>query len=267
MTTAPETGKRMRDGATLARVRSVSRAVAILRCFSPGRTHMMLGDITNLTQLDAGTTRRLLVTLRDEGLIGQAPDGRYHLTLQVMRLAAAVPEGRSLRELAQDHLRALAETTGLTVLLSVLQDGKPVCIAREHGDSPVQVRWWPVGESMPLNCGAAPRLLLAHMPEADQEAVLAGPLPALTRHSITNPIALRDKLTTVRERGWSLSTDDVVEGLAALASPVRDPSGDIIGAVSVGGLITTISGADGQPHPELLTAVIDTCSQISDRLH
>jgi len=242
MTTAPETGKRMRDGATLARVRSVSRAVAILRCFSPGRTHMMLGDITNLTQLDAGTTRRLLVTLRDEGLIGQAPDGRYHLTLQVMRLAAAVPEGRSLRELAQDHLRALAETTG-------------------------QVRWWPVGESMPLNCGAAPRLLLAHMPEADQEAVLAGPLPALTRHSITNPIALRDKLTTVREQGWSLSTDDVVEGLAALASPVRDPSGDVIGAVSVGGLITTISGADGQPHPELLTAVIDTCSQISDRLH
>lgn len=267
MTTDSGTGKRTRDGATLARVRSVSRAVAILRCFSSVRTHLSLGEIAGSAQLDAGTTRRFLVTLRDEGLVGQDPDGRYHLTLQVLRLAAAVPEARSLRDLARDDLRALAETTGLTVLLSVLRDGDAVCIAREHGDSPVQVRWWPVGEAMPLNCGAAPRLLLTHMPEPDQDAVLAGPLPALTRHSVTNPMALRDMLTAVRRQGWSLSIDDVVEGLAALAGPVRNTSGHVVGAVSVGGLIATIADADGQPRPEILAAVTDICARISDRLH
>lgn len=257
-----DTGK-ARDGSTLARVRSVARAVAILRCFSSARMHLTLGEIASGTGLDAGTARRLLVTLRDEGLIGQLADGRYHLTMQMVRFASAVPESRSLRELAEEHLRVLADETGLTVLLSVLQDGSAICVSRQHGDSPVQVRWWPVGEAMPLNCGAAPRLLLAHMPEADRQAVFSASLTPLTKHSTTNPLALKDQVEAIRAAGWSVSSDDVVEGLSALAAPIRDSSGDVVGAVSLGGLNAAIVDENGVPRTWLLAALKAACDGIS----
>jgi len=266
MTVEMRTGRRGKDGSTLARVRSVARAVAILRCFSPGRMYLTLGEIAATAGLDAGTARRLLVTLRDEGLIVQAGDGRYHLALQMMRFAAAVPEGRSLRDLAADDLRALATETGLTVILSVLRDKQAICIAREHGDSPIQVRWWPVGEAMPLNCGAAPKLLFAHMSEADRQEALSAPLVALTRHSMTNPMALDQALASVRAQGWSLSTDDVAEGLSALAAPVHTGAGAVAGAVSVAGLTASVVEAGGGPCSEVLAALVAACARISGRL-
>jgi DNA-binding IclR family transcriptional regulator len=264
--TLNERGIAKRDGSTLARVRSVTRAMSILKCFSPARMYLTLGEIGSGAELDAGTARRLLVTLRDNGVIGQTPDGRYHLTMQMMRFASAVPEGRSLREVAQDHLRALADTTGLTVLLSVLQDGKAICIERQHGDSPVQVRWWPVGEAMPLNCGAAPRLLLAHMPDAERDAAMEAPLTAMTRHSTTNPLALTEQIDAIRATGWSLSTDDVVEGLSALAAPVRGADGTVVGAVSLGGLTAAIVDDGGAPRRPLLASLEAACAGIGASL-
>lgn len=266
MTTNAKKIGRGQNGETLPRVRAVSRAVAILRCFTPGQMQLSLGEIAAETRLDAGTARRLLVTLRDEDLIAQGADGRYHLTMQVWRLAAAVPEGRSLRDVAIDQLRELAQTTGHTVLLSVLRQKQAICIAREHGDSPVQVRWWPIGEAMPLNCGAAPRLLLAHMPDDERDTVLDAPLSALSRKSITNPIALREMLDDVRRNGWSLATDDVVEGLSALAAPVRNPSGSVVGAVSIGGLTASILGDQGGPNAQILASLTEACSRISDQV-
>jgi DNA-binding IclR family transcriptional regulator len=228
--------------------------------------HLALGEISSATGLDAGTARRLLITLRDEGLIGQLPDGRYHLTTQMVRLASAVPEGRTLRELAEEHLRVLANETGLTVLLSSMQDGKAICVSRQHGDSPVQVRWWPVGEAMPLNCGAAPRLLLAHMSKEDREAAFTASLPALTRHSTTNPLALKDQVEAIRTAGWSVSSDDVVEGLSALAAPILDASGEVAGAVSLGGLSAMIVDKHGEPRSQLLSALKQACAEISASL-
>jgi len=119
---------------------------------------------------------------------------------------------------------------------------------------------------MPLNCGAAPRLLLAHMPEAERQAVLDGPLSALSRKSITNPMALREMLEDVRRNGWSLATDDVVEGLSALSAPVRGPGGTVVGAVSLGGLTASILNDNGGPSPRILEALTTTCLRISERV-
>lgn len=255
------------DGATLSRVRAVSRAVAILRCFGADRMRLTLSDISVGAKLDAGTARRLLVTLRDEGLVAQdSGTGRYHLTLQMARFAAAVPEGQSLKHLAEVDMRALAEQTGLTVLLSALSDSKAVCLAREHGNAPVQVRWWPVGEALPMNCGAAPRLLLAHMPASEREAVLEGRLVALTRHSVTNPVALREMLERARAEGWAMAVNDVIEGLSALAAPVYGPAGEVAGAVSIGGLTPMIVSDRGAPRAEPLSALRAATKRISARL-
>lgn len=239
--------RQVRDGSTLSRVRSVSRAVSILRTFTPERRHLPLAAIAKATGLDAGTTRRILVTLRDEGLVRQdQTDGTYCLSLDLLQLAGAVPEGNSLRELTESRLVRLARDIGATVFLSILRNGEAICLARYHGESAVQVRWWSVGGKLPLNCGAGPKVLLAFMPKSEQERFLSGNLVQLTAQSTTATETLRDEIAEIQKTSWALTQDDVAVGLSALAIPLRNGGGDVLAAISVGGLTAQIVG-DGAP--------------------
>jgi len=256
------------DGSGLSRVRSVSRAIAIIRAFTPEQSHLKLTEIAHKAQLDAGTARRLLVTLRDDGVIGQEKrSGRYFLTMQILRWAAAVPDSKSLLDIAEPHLSLLAKRISTTVFLSVMSDNKAVCLARYQGSSAVQVRWWAVGGTLPLNCGAAPRLLWAFQREEMRERTLSEPFIALTPSSLIDPKEMRILLSRIRKNGWCYTEDDVVEGLSALAAPLRDAQGNVVAAVSLGGLRPTIENPEGKsPPPLVFSELLSCCRDVSQEL-
>ncbi len=249
-------------------MRAVQRAIAIIGAFTPEQTHLRLTEIAYKAKLDAGTARRLLVTLRDEGVIAQEKrSGRYFLTLQILRWAAAVPNSKSLLDIAEPHLNALSRRIGVTVFLSVLSDNKAVCLARYQGSSAVQVRWWSVGGTLPLNCGAAPRLLWAFQHEDVRERILGEPFVALTPSSLIDPTEMRALLTRIRRNGWCYTEDDVVEGLSALAGPLRDAQGNVVAAVSLGGLRPTLENPEGKtPPPRVFIELMNGCGDISQDL-
>ena len=250
------------DGSTLARVRSVSRAFAVLRAFDRSEPELLLRTIAGRAALDTATTRRLLVTLADEGLVAHNPDtARYRLTTGLLVLASAIQGGLSLRDFAHDHLVNLADTTDSTVFLSALIGGKMVCVDKVHGGSPVDIKWWGVNESLPVNCGAAPKLILAYLPE-DQARGVARPenFVALSPHSVMDPVLLEAQLREARARGWMLSENDVSNGLSALAAPVFNNSGAMVAAVSMGGLTPQISAGDP---PVLLAPLLDCAGKLT----
>ena len=257
------------DGGTLPRVRAVSRAIAIMRAFTPEQPRLSLSAIAGSAKLDAGTTRRILVTLRDEGIVEQdAKSGHYALTVQTMRFASAVPDGQSLRDVAEDLLRTLADEIGATAFLSVARGDQAICLARFHGAAPVEVRWWALGVGRPFNCGAAPRLLLAHLPEQDRERILAQPLTAQTDKSITDPDELRAELDKIRRDGWAFARDDVALGLSAVAAPVCDDRGALVAAMSLGGLTQHILGdtPEAEGAPRALGPLLACCARLSERI-
>lgn len=256
------------NGETLPRVRAVSRAIAIMRTFKPDRPALPLSRIAEMTALDAGTTRRILVTLRDEGIVAQdRVSGLYSLTAKVLAFSAAVGEERSLKEVASTYLLDLANEVGATVFLSIFQEDAAVCLARHHGKAPVQVRWWAVDGALPPNCGAAPRMLLAYQDDQTVERILAGTLPALTPNSLTDPDLLRKEIARIRKAGWSYAKDDVADGLSAVAAPVRDAAGRVIAAVSLGGLTPLIGQPVlGKAPPPALEALLRCCEQLTEHI-
>jgi hypothetical protein len=50
------------------------------------------------------------------------------------------------------------------------------------------------------------RAILAHLPERRRAAVLVRGLPALTRRTITEPVALRRHLGEIRSKGFALAS-------------------------------------------------------------
>jgi len=217
-------------------VRAVTRALAILESFA-GERLQSLAEVTRATGLDKGTTRRLLMTMMGSGFIVQDPaTQKYGLGGVFRSLAANVAEGFDLRAVCLPVLNALASEFQLTAFLSVYEETGAVCLERVHDMKGLEVRWWSVGGALPLNCGGAPKLLLAYQDPTEIDRAVAGPLPSLTGRSITDERKLRARLAEIRERGWEFAIDDVVAGLSALAAPVLDREGRAICAISLAGL-------------------------------
>jgi DNA-binding IclR family transcriptional regulator len=245
-------------------VRSIVRAVALLRAFSAERPWLPLGELAARAALDKATARRILLTLAGQDLVVQDPgSGLYALGPRVLELGAAVPAMGDLRQAAGPVLARLAQATGTTTFLSVHRDGQAICVERFHGNQPVQVSWWQVGGALPINCGAAPRVLLAFMPEAESEALLRRPLPSLTSASRTDADALRAALQRIRKRGYEVAADDVAVGLAALGVPVRDRDGRVVAALSLGGLTPHIAP---RGKPRFLAEALAAAAEIAARL-
>jgi DNA-binding IclR family transcriptional regulator len=222
------------DGTT---IRTVRRALAILRAFRSSDRELPLGEIALRAQLDKGTTHRLLRTLIVERLVEQQEAGMtYSLSIGVLELAAGLTREGDLRQRAQPILAALAEATGTTAFLGIVHDNQALCIGRVDGGLAIQIRSWSVGGRLPLHGGAGPRVLLANLPAAERTRLLSGKLEALTRRTPTDPAELRARLETIRERGWDIGINEIIEGITSVAVPVHGHDRSVIATISISGL-------------------------------
>jgi DNA-binding IclR family transcriptional regulator len=245
-----------------APVRSVRRALAILRAFRLSDRSLALGEIARRARLDKATARRLLMTLMAERLVEQDADTKgYSLGLGVLELAAGLTPCDDLRQRAQPVLAAIAENTGATVFLGVVHDGAALCIGRVDGGEAIQIRAWSVGGRMPLNCGAGPRVLMAYRPAAELARILARPLEALTPFTPADAADLSATLARIRQRGWELGVNDVVEGISSVGLPVHDRSGTVIAAISISGLHVHILADDRPRHLSILQSKVRELEQ------
>jgi DNA-binding IclR family transcriptional regulator len=224
------------SNAGVQNVRAVTRACDILRSFHKA-TLQTLTEVSQSTGLDKGTTRRLLLTLMNSGLIVQNPETqRYGLGRLVRTLSANVVDDFALLSVVIPVLSEIAAELHVTSFLSVYHQGTALALERLHDMKGIEGRWWPIGGTIPLNCGAAPKLLLAYQTEEEITRVLKTPLQAATSETIVNRDALRRRLNLIRRRGWEFAMDDYVLGLTAIAAPVFDSRGKFVCALSITGL-------------------------------
>ena len=62
-----------------------------------------------------------------------------------------------------------------------------------------------------------------------------GRLERLTAKTITSRPRLLSELENVRKKGYAIITDELEEGLVAVAAPVRENDGRVVGAISISG--------------------------------
>jgi DNA-binding IclR family transcriptional regulator len=244
-------------------VRAVNRAIAILKTF-PDRPRQSLAEVAEAARLDKGTTRRLLLTLMGEGFIVQDEATRQYGLGSAIRRIAAAAEDVDIRRIANPELTRLANLLSVTSFLSIYQNHGAVCLERMHDVKGMEVRWWSIGGQLPLNCGGAPKLLLAYQDEAEIESALAGDLVQLTPKSVTDRAELRSHFALIRKRGWELAIDDVALGLTALAVPIFNRDGAVVAALSIAGLTPQMHQRGKPLHLEHLQSAARTIAEQLD---
>lgn len=136
----------------------------------------------------------------------------------------------------RESAKELAEETGEFVQLMVEEHGVGIHIFAVSGKKGMFAAKYPVGRPCPLNCNAAGKAILAHLPEEKLEQILyQNNLEKITESTITDPEELLDELETIRETDVAFSSEEAVSGMRGVASPVLNSSGEVMGAINISG--------------------------------
>jgi IclR family acetate operon transcriptional repressor len=121
-----------------------------------------------------------------------------------------------------------------------------------------------LGRPVPLHAGAAGRAIIAGLPDDEAASLLSSAPPyPLTEWTITDPAELLEMARADRERGWSVSHQERVEGGLAIASPFFDHTGACQGSVV---FTSPLSRMEGRDEDLIGAGVRDSASVLSGRL-
>ena len=213
-------------------VRSLERGLAVIRAFDALHSELTLSEVARICDLPRAAARRFLLTLMDLGYV--RTNGRlFSLTPRVLELGYAFLSSLSLPEVAEPHLERLVAEVHESSSLSVL-DGDDIVYVARVPTSRIMAVAINVGTRFPAYATSMGRVLLASLPDAVVQAYLERVrLDRLTTRTIRTVTALRSELERVRAQGYAIVDQELEEGLRAIAAPIRDRTGRVVGAVNV----------------------------------
>ena len=242
---------------------TVSNAARLLKAFLTREESIGVSELARRLGLGKSNVHRLLTTLVAEGLLERDPHtGGYRLGIVMFELGEAVKVHLDLHAAAGPVLAHLREQTGESSQVGVLDGVEVVYVDRLESAHSLRL-FTETGRRVPAHCTSSGKVLLAHQPEPEREAFLTRPLHRLTPHTIVEPGALRDELTTVRARGWAEAVDEREIGVASLAAPIRDVHGDVVAAISIGAPVARFGAVPRRRHAP---ALVEAGEAISRRL-
>jgi IclR family transcriptional regulator, acetate operon repressor len=113
-----------------SQVRSVTRALEILACFTPAKPTASLSEIARTSGLAITTASRLIATLEGARFIRRHSDGDYGLGTRLLQFGLTALS-TSLYQAAEPHLQAIAAASGETANLGVLDEEGAVMYLRQ----------------------------------------------------------------------------------------------------------------------------------------
>ncbi|WP_085506123.1 IclR family transcriptional regulator [Thalassobacillus devorans] len=218
---------------------SVSKALKLLSLFTEERRELSLHDICKMTNMPKATAYRLLYTLEEGGFLRKNKksehDIYYKLGLKLLELGNLVREDLELRQVALEQMEFLAEEINEVVHLSICEDDEAIYIEKVESNQTIRL-YTRVGKRLPLYVGSGPKLLLAYLPEKKQKDIISKmEFKAFTPYTITNRDRLNEELELIRKQGYAVSNGEQDPDTVGISFPIRDYSGNVVGALGVTG--------------------------------
>lgn len=240
-------------------IQSVERAAAILRLLASGPRQLGVAELARGLGLPKGTLHGILRTLVHVGFVEQDPaTGKYRLGATLLHLGSSYLDVNELRTRSINWADALAGRSRESAWIGTLHEGHVLVIHHVfRPDDSMQTLQ--VGTYLPTHASALGKVLLAHDPYAEPAEP---PLRPHTKHTIVDPGALEEELDRVRTRGWAAEMEELVDGEVAIAAPIKDRRGFVVGAIGIRGAVERLA-TDGALHMEYVSYVRDAARAIT----
>lgn len=251
------------DIAQGAPTKTLEKGLFLLGLFDHDHPEWTLRELRERAGLPKATTRRLMKTLEASNWVAyDAEAGKYHLGSAVLKSLYLATSHNELVRIIHPYLVSLMEETTETSILSVWTDRGPLIL-----DTVPTMRSF---KSLTFNgmllegvASADAMALIAFGPEESWERILAKPIVPRTVSTVTDPRALREKWRAIRCEGVAFDWFEWNADAPAVAVPLFDRRGHLLGALSIVVPIERASEEAMQGHARLLK---DAAAEISLKL-
>lgn len=226
-------------------VQAIERGLSLLDILSQFPEGLNLGNLSELSGLNKGTTHRLLSTLAYLDYIRQDSDSKnYFLGFKLAELGNLLLNQLDLRNVARPHLIRLAEEIQETVHLVIRDYDEALYIdkvdlyVKEAGLQMVSR----LGFRASMHSCAVGKILLASMSWKDVETLIdLSNLSKKTEHTIVDASDLKRHLNMVRKNGYAIDNEENERGIRCVAAPIFNGGANVIAAISISGPAARIS--------------------------
>lgn len=242
---------------------TVVKAVALLEALGAGAPEASLAELARCGGFDKATTRRLLVSLIEGGLVEQDDHSRrYRLGAGITRLAVLRDAQIPFLRTAVPSVEDLARRTGETVHLSEYSSRGLVSVHVVESTKANRVSV-ALGSLLPLHATASGIAFLAFARKKLRDMVAEGPFPAFTPYTVHAAEDLAALIDATRRRGYSTGAQGFEEGVFSVAAPILGTDGVAVGALAVAAPQVRIRKSDIERHG---AAVVASARDIGERL-
>jgi DNA-binding IclR family transcriptional regulator len=244
---------------------TLERGLELLDALAVEPLEKTLTELSVQAGFNLATTHRIINVLNSMGYVRKnASSSKYRLGLKLFELGQKAISELNLCEEAIPILKSLANKTGETVYLFIIDNGKALCLERIEGFHLIKSLAVRQGDRAPLHVGAAPRVLLAYLPADEIDKIIKEiELPKLAKNTVTGPDMLRAQLKEIRQHGYALGMENFTDGAAAVGCPVMDWKGEVLASISISGIFTHFKGANLK---EYISDVQSAANELSEKL-
>lgn len=219
---------------------SVVRAVEVLFAFTAEQPSLRAADVASQLGLNRTTAWRYLQTLAATGLVRDLGEGRFGLGSRTVSLAEAyTAQWGDLSAAAGAALVRLRDAVGETSALHLRQGWSRIVVRQVEARHELHRTYRDLGVPLPLVHGAPSLAILAALPQPERTAYLDGELGEGAERE-----AVEADLELIARRGWAVSEEARVPGVASVAAALTDSGGTVLGAVNITGPVERVAHLD-----------------------
>ena len=230
------------NGSARADLGPMARVLSVIEAIAFAEEAVGLRQVEEKTGLPKPTVHRILAHLERMGYLQRAMGPKtYFAGSRLAALSLAAVSNRwahhESHKVLEDLVKRIGETCNITIL-----DGYEGMIV-DRVETPWPLRYvMHVNLRFPLHCTASGKLYLSLMPAKRRAWFFRNhTLARNTPNTIIDPRKLEKLFPGMREDGFAIDHEELLPGLVAVAVPLMDDEGRLLGTVAVNAAVARIS--------------------------
>lgn len=217
---------------------SLDNALSILNLYFD-RDELTAAEAGRLLGISRTAAFRLLVTLEAKGYLTRGENSAYRLGIKVFSLGQLAQKRMVLTELVRPYLNELADKTGETAHLAVM-DGPYNVVFVDKALGRLNLKMDTVlGHRRWAHQTATGKAMIAWQGETFyRQYVKAADMKSMTPTTITDYEQLVTEMERIRELGWARDNEESELGLSCYAVPIFGAAAQPVAAISCSGPTT-----------------------------
>ena len=218
------------------KVPAIEKCFSILALLAKEKRPFGYNEIVRNLNLNKSTVFNILHTMNDLDILEKGPDNLFRMGPRLFLLGNAAAGQSELLQTVHPYLESINKEFKLSAFFGILSGQEVIIFDKADGANRIKISS-EIGMRIPIFAGVAGKALLAQLPEAAIDKILSENTPEqYTARTIIDKAAYKREIQGIRKEGIAYDREEYIEGLMAVAVPLKTHREDLQATIWAVGL-------------------------------